>query len=445
MPLSWRATGTRRRRPLAATTVLDVVSCGRPLPGHEVRVVDAHEREVPARTEGRIEFRGPSATTGYYRNPAASARLVHGDWLDTGDVGYVSGGELFLTSRAKDLIKRGGHTIHPYDLEAAIGDVAGVRKGCVAVFGTADRARGTERVIVVAETNQTDRTLRQTLHERLARLAATHLDGPADEVLLVAPRTLLKTSSGKIRRTACRELYERGMLKAPRRAVWLQLGALVARAVAAKLRRAVSFAARMAYAVHAWLMLLLVAGVSLPLLVLARSVRARFAVAHRAAAALVRLCRIPLATDGLEHLPADRPAVIVVNHASYLDGLVLLAVLGSEARFAAKRELAQSPLLGRVLRRLGTYFVDRIDPAGGIEDTRELTTAVGRGERVIFFPEGTLSRAPGLAQFHLGAFAVSAATGTPVVPIVLLERAPFCAIRSGFRSAIRSRSACCRP
>jgi 1-acyl-sn-glycerol-3-phosphate acyltransferase len=76
-------------------------------------------------------------------------------------------------------------------------------------------------------------------------------------------------------------------------------------------------------------------------------------------------------------------------------------------------------MLGRALRHLGTHFVDRVDSAGGIEDTRELATAVERGERIISFPEGTFSRAPGLARFHLGAFAVSAATGAPVVPTVL--------------------------
>ncbi len=76
----------------------------------------------------------------YFRNAAATARQFRGEWQDTGDVGYIAGGELFLTSRAKDLIKRGGHNIHPYDLEAAVGEIPGIRKGCVAVFGTADRA-----------------------------------------------------------------------------------------------------------------------------------------------------------------------------------------------------------------------------------------------------------------------------------------------------------------
>lgn len=134
---------------------------------------------------------------------------------------------------------------------------------------------------------------------------------------------------------------------------------------------------------------------------------------------MLRAVGIPLSVEGLEHLPADKPAVIVVNHASYIDAIVLVAVLRSAVHFAAKREFARIPLLGFVLRRLGTYFVERVDPARGVEDTRELAAAVGRGESVVFFPEGTFSHAPGLTAFRLGAFVVSAEADVPVVPIVL--------------------------
>ena len=403
----------------ACPAVQHVVSCGRPLPDHEIRVVDAAGRELPERVEGRVEFRGPSATAGYYRNPAATARLLDGDWRDTGDVGYVGDGELYLTSRAKDLIKRGGHAIHPYDLEAAIGDVPGIRKGCVAVFGSTDAAHGSERVIVVAETARTDPAGRQALHHELVRLAATHLDGPADDVLLVPPRTLLKTSSGKIRRAACRERYERGSLTTPQRAAWLQLAALVARANAAKLGRSAAALRRIAYATYAWLMLASVAVGCLVRLAIARDPPARYAVAHQAAATLARRCRIALTLEGREHLAHAGPAVIVANHASYVDALALVAILETDVRFAAKRELARAPVLGWALRRLGTHFVDRVDAAGGIEDTRGLAAAVRRGERILVFPEGTFTRAAGLAGFHLGAFVVSAEAGVPVVPVVL--------------------------
>ena len=408
-------------RPLgdSAQAAIEVVSCGLPLPAHEIRVVDERGRELAERIEGRIEFRGPSATHGYYRNAAATERLFRNGWLDTGDVGYITDGELFLTSRAKDLIKRGGHNIHPYDLESAVGDLPGIRKGCVAVFGTTDRASGTERVIVVAEAKPADPAARAALRDRIMALAEIHLSGPADEVLLVGAHTVLKTSSGKIRRAACRELYDSGLLEAPRHAVWRQLANLAATAVAGDLRRGALAIAATAYGVYAWLVALALALAIVPMIAVVGSARARYGIARAGARALLRRCAIALEIEGLEHWPAGKPAVVVANHASYLDGFVLIAALPAEVHFAAKREFARVPLIGFVLRRLGACFVERVDPAGGVEDTRELADVVHRGEAVAFFPEGTFSRRPGLAAFRLGAFAVSAATGAPVVPVVL--------------------------
>ena len=413
-----RAGVARPAAPDAAST-LDVVSCGSPAPGHEIRVVDEAEREVAARTEGRIEFRGPSATAGYYRNPDATGKLFHDGWLDTGDVGYIAGGELFLTSRVKDLIKRGGHNIHPYDLEAAVGDIPGIRKGCVAVFGTADRASGTERVIVVAETNRTDAGERTALRERVMALASVHLNGPADEVLLVPPRTVLKTSSGKIRRAACRDLYEKGLLDAPRPAVWRQLAALAGSAFAARTRRLGSAAVQVAYGLYGWLVFSVVAVLGIAALPFAPDAAARWRVVHRVARLLVRLLRIPLTVDGLEHLSPGKAAVAVVNHASYADAIVLAAALPSTVRFAAKEAFAHTPLFGYVLRRLDTHFVERVDAARGVEDTRGLAAALCDGATVVMFPEGTFSRAPGLAAFRLGAFVAAAQAGVAIVPIVL--------------------------
>jgi 1-acyl-sn-glycerol-3-phosphate acyltransferase len=402
-----------------ARPALEMVSCGSPLAGHEIRAIDEHGREVAERVEGRIEFRGPSATRGYYRNAAATERLFHGDWLDTGDVGYIASGELFVTSRAKDLIKRGGHNIHPYDLESAIGDIAGIRKGCVAVFGTTDRVSGSERVIVVAEAKPTDAASRAALRDRIMSLAAIHLNGPPDDLMLVRARTVLKTSSGKLRRAACRELYEKGLLTAPSRAVWQQVVSLTAKAFAAKVRRGTHAVGQIAYGVVAWLLALLLAIVALPLIALVRSAPARFRIVRVGVRALLRSCAIALRAEGLEHFSDGTPAVIVANHASYLDAVVLIAALPADVHFAAKREFARTPLIGFVLSRLGAYFVERVDPARGVEDTRELTAAVRRGESIAFFPEGTFSRIPGLAAFRLGAFVVSASTGVPVVPVVL--------------------------
>jgi acyl-CoA synthetase (AMP-forming)/AMP-acid ligase II len=114
-----RDEGLARPVDAAHAGAMHVVCCGVPLSAHELRIVDEHGAELPDRHEGRIQFRGPSTTAGYFGNPEATRALFHGDWLDSGDVGYVVDGEIHLTSRVKDLIIRGGHNIHPYDLEEA--------------------------------------------------------------------------------------------------------------------------------------------------------------------------------------------------------------------------------------------------------------------------------------------------------------------------------------
>ena len=110
------------------------VACGQPLPGHEIRIVDTLGRELADRKEGRIEFRGPSATQGYFCNEEKNRTLFDGDWLDTGDLGYIAGGSLFITGRVKDIIIKAGRNIYPEEIEEIVGDIDGVRKGCVAVF-----------------------------------------------------------------------------------------------------------------------------------------------------------------------------------------------------------------------------------------------------------------------------------------------------------------------
>ena len=216
---------------------LEIVACGRAIPAHELQVVATDGAVVPERTEGRVEFRGPSATPGYYGNSEATAKLRRGDWLDTGDLGYIADGEIYITSRTKDLIKRVGRSIHPHDVEAAIDQIPGIRKGCVAVFGTLDRNGGTERVIVVAESNVAVPAQRSALQSRVTEAAALVMNGAPNEVWLVRPRTVPKTSSGKIRRAACRELYERGLLAAPRRAIWVQLARMELRAARIRIHR----------------------------------------------------------------------------------------------------------------------------------------------------------------------------------------------------------------
>lgn len=182
---------------------------GRPVPGLEVRIVDPqsgqprHDREV-----GELEIRGTSVTPGYYRRPDVNAELFHDGWLRTGDLAYTLEGQLVMCGRIKDVIIVGGRNIFPEDVERAVGDLPGVRAGNVIAFGVAGD-RGREALVVVAETRSDDgAALRQAVGERVRDAVGL----PARDIVLVAPGSLPKTSSGKLQRSLCRRRYEDGQL-----------------------------------------------------------------------------------------------------------------------------------------------------------------------------------------------------------------------------------------
>jgi 1-acyl-sn-glycerol-3-phosphate acyltransferase len=393
-----------------------VASCGRPLAGLEVRVVDDSGREAPEGKEGRIEFRGASATAGYFRNSEATRALLRAGWLDTGDVGYLSAGELYVTGRAKDVIIRGGQHIHPYDLEEAVGALAGVRTGCVAVFGASDRATGAERVVVVAETPLTEKAARERLRRRIAELALERLGAPADDIVLSGTHTVPKTASGKIRRSACRELYERGALGAAQLPIALQLARLAFSAALGGLRRVARRVLESAYAVYLWALFAFFAigGAAVLCVIPKPGMRERWA--RFVARALMSFSMLEIRVRGTA---PSQPAVFVSNHTSYIDSLILTAELPPGAHFAAKREFAPVPVLGWLLARFGTRFVERFDAREAIEGARELASAARVGESLVIYPEGTFTREPGLRPFHMGAFVAAAQSGRPVVPVAL--------------------------
>jgi fatty-acyl-CoA synthase len=190
---------------------LRFVANGQALRLHELKVVDDVGNLVAERIRGRILFRGPSRTAGYYRNPEATKAVIDSDdWMDSGDLGYQVDGELFVTGRLKDVIIKSGHNIIPQDVEAAATEIDGVRKGCVAAFGVVDEQAGTERLIVVAETRVTDEAERALITHDITENVARKVGLPPDVVLLAPPHAVPKTSSGKIRRAETRQIYERG-------------------------------------------------------------------------------------------------------------------------------------------------------------------------------------------------------------------------------------------
>jgi 1-acyl-sn-glycerol-3-phosphate acyltransferase len=410
--------GEARPATAADENPLEFVACGSPLQGHEVRIVDALGREVEDRRQGRLQFRGPSATQGYYRNEAATARLFDGDWLDSGDLAYIAAGDVYLTGRSKDIIIRAGRNLYPHELEEAIGNIEGVRKGCVAVFAAADPAAGTERIVIVAETRLAAPAERDALQRRVEQAATDLLESAPDEVALVPPHTVPKTSSGKIRRAAARELYESGKLTAGRRALWWQMLRLSVSGALRSAQRAIRSAAELLYAAWFWILFAGVACATWPLVAFLPNRRWRFAAFRLAARVFFGCLSIPIRVSGRENLPASG-GILVSNHASYLDGLVLAHALPREFAVVAKKELLSNFVTRLFLRGLGALFVERFQAAGSVEDSRGVVAAARAGETVLVFPEGTFTRMPGLLEFRMGAFVSAAESGLAIVPLAM--------------------------
>jgi len=177
---------------------------GHAVPDLEMRIVHPDTREpLTERHVGELMIRGTSVTPGYYKRPDATAALFHDGWLCTGDLGYMLDGELVLCGRIKDVIIVGGRNVFPEDIERAVGGLEGVRAGNVIAFGV-EGYKGKETVIVVAEVRTDDPVaVREAIHHRTIEVCAL----PPRDVMLVRAGTLPKTSSGKLQRAKCRELY----------------------------------------------------------------------------------------------------------------------------------------------------------------------------------------------------------------------------------------------
>jgi acyl-CoA synthetase (AMP-forming)/AMP-acid ligase II len=201
------------------------VSVGRPLPGHEVRIVDAAGQELGERREGHLWFRGPSSTPGYYHNPEATRQIAQQDgWVASGDRAYQAEGEIYITGRDKEIIIKAGRNIYAHEVEDITSQLEGVRKGSVVAFGVPDAKVGTEQLVVVAEIqDDVSRVARQQLAGAINQKLAEVLGLPPDVVELLPARTIPKTSSGKLRRSETRRLYLAGVLGARKPPAWWQL------------------------------------------------------------------------------------------------------------------------------------------------------------------------------------------------------------------------------
>ena len=172
-----------------------------------------------------------------------------------------------------------------------------------------------------------------------------------------------------------------------------------------------------AYALWVALTFLTVGLSAVALMLVVPGITRRRGAGRRAARIFLRLVAMPLTVKHEERLPEGQ-CVVVCNHASYLDGPVMMAALPPRFAFVIKREMSAVPLAAMVLRRLGSVFVER-NRTQASADARRLLRNASRGNSLVFFPEGTFDPRPGVHKFHAGAFASAVRAGCPLVPAVL--------------------------
>ncbi len=183
------------------------VSCGTALPGHEVGVFSDDGERLADGVEGELCFRGPSVTPGYLKNPEATAAARRGDWLRTGDLGYMIGEDVFVTGRLKDLIILNGRNIHPQTVEWAAAEVPGVRKGNVVAFSVPGAT--SEDLVLVLEAEAEGQA---ELLEAIKRHIQQEHGLVVADIVCVGKGQLPKTSSGKVQRRGTRHLYLTGQI-----------------------------------------------------------------------------------------------------------------------------------------------------------------------------------------------------------------------------------------
>ena len=181
----------------------------------------------------------------------------------------------------------------------------------------------------------------------------------------------------------------------------------------------ISVPLRFVYGIYAVALFLAVVLIALLGVLLMPTLTLRRGTARIAARSFFLLAGMPLRLRGKENLPAGQ-CVVVANHASYLDGVVMAAALPPRFAFVIKREMNDVPVGGLLLRRIGSEFVDRFNRHKGGTDARRVLRTAASGHSLVFFPEGTFTPEVGLGKFHTGAFAIAARAACPVVPAVIL-------------------------
>ena len=239
-----------------------------------------------------------------------------------------------------------------------------------------------------------------------------------DVVVIAPPGAVLKTSSGKVRRTATREAYLRGEI-GRRRPPGVQWARLALEAALARLGRLAVTGRNALFTAYVLAVLLLTLPVLWALVALVPGGRPADRLVKGWSRLALALTGLAPRVEGAEHLDGLGPAVLVANHASYIDSVVLMAAVARDFSFVAKQGLMAYPLLGLVLRKAGHLTIRKAEWSSRLAGAEDVSAALRQGRSLAIFPEGTFARARGLLPFRLGAFRAAVETGRPVVPVAI--------------------------
>jgi acyl-CoA synthetase (AMP-forming)/AMP-acid ligase II len=185
---------------------LPFVSNGKPLPNYKVKIVDQDGMDAPSGIEGSLYIAGPSVAASYMGN--ADADKFHDEWFDTGDLGFIDEGEVFICGRRRDLIIRGGVNISPSRIEWAVEELLGLRQGQVATFSVLDHEKSKETIVaVIGKMTHPAEAAQDRL--RIGRAVADAVSVQLDHIVFVRSSCIPRTTSGKVQRTRAREMFLR--------------------------------------------------------------------------------------------------------------------------------------------------------------------------------------------------------------------------------------------
>ena len=305
-------------------TPLCFFSTGRPVEGQQIRIVDENLNDIAEREVGRLLFRGKTTMAGYYRNPEMTSTAVTEDgWVASGDYGYLADGEFYFTGRSKDSIIKAGRKMSPLDVESMIGNLTGVQPGSAVAFGSPDKFSGAQRLVITAETRTTSQEDFRRMEAEIVRLVDTILGMPPDDIRLLEPGSLPRTSNGKLRRGDIKSLYVKGKLRSGSRPPWLQIVKLHRENLGALIKLGLKRTRRSLLKTWTNSLAWAIAGL------VGIGIRLTGSLAHVRTASrwILKLHGQRYSLQGAQLLNANNPTVLVANRSGILDPLVLTAVV----------------------------------------------------------------------------------------------------------------------